>query len=72
MTLSSVELHNKLLNYSEFKLIKITDFDTISQKCDSSLFFFSKQMKRASQKSEGTVGLLTYPVLQAADILLYK
>ncbi|RMC07629.1 hypothetical protein DUI87_17105 [Hirundo rustica rustica] len=30
------------------------------------------KMKRASQNSEGTVGLLTYPVLQAADILLYK
>lgn len=72
MTLSSVELYNKLLNYSEFLLIKITDFDTISQKYDSSLFFFSKQMKRASLNSEGTVGLLTYPVLQAADILLYK
>ncbi|KAM4788528.1 tryptophan--tRNA ligase, mitochondrial isoform 2-T7 [Cyanocitta cristata] len=30
------------------------------------------KMKRASQNREGTVGLLTYPVLQAADILLYK
>ncbi|XP_072736915.1 tryptophan--tRNA ligase, mitochondrial isoform X2 [Ciconia boyciana] len=30
------------------------------------------KMKRASQSNEGTVGLLTYPVLQAADILLYK
>ncbi|XP_069642016.1 tryptophan--tRNA ligase, mitochondrial isoform X1 [Haliaeetus albicilla] len=30
------------------------------------------KMKRASQNNEGTVGLLTYPVLQAADILLYK
>ncbi|XP_072500618.1 tryptophan--tRNA ligase, mitochondrial isoform X1 [Notamacropus eugenii] len=28
--------------------------------------------KNASQKQEGTVGLFTYPVLQAADILLYK
>ncbi|KFV69592.1 hypothetical protein N307_03461 [Dryobates pubescens] len=28
--------------------------------------------KRASQNNEGTAGLLTYPVLQAADILLYK
>lgn len=26
MTLSSVELYNKLLNYSEFLLIKFTDF----------------------------------------------
>ncbi|XP_025910069.1 tryptophan--tRNA ligase, mitochondrial [Nothoprocta perdicaria] len=30
------------------------------------------KMKCASQNNEGTVGLLTYPVLQAADILLYK
>ncbi|XP_064000029.1 tryptophan--tRNA ligase, mitochondrial isoform X1 [Pogoniulus pusillus] len=30
------------------------------------------KMKRASQNNEGTAGLLTYPVLQAADILLYK
>ncbi|KFP43594.1 hypothetical protein N324_09343, partial [Chlamydotis macqueenii] len=30
------------------------------------------KMKRDSQNNEGTVGLLTYPVLQAADILLYK
>ncbi|XP_066860337.1 tryptophan--tRNA ligase, mitochondrial isoform X4 [Anser cygnoides] len=30
------------------------------------------KMKRASQSNGGTVGLLTYPVLQAADILLYK
>ncbi|NXY88476.1 SYWM protein, partial [Alcedo cyanopectus] len=30
------------------------------------------QMKHASQNNGGTVGLLTYPVLQAADILLYK
>ncbi|XP_074963863.1 tryptophan--tRNA ligase, mitochondrial isoform X1 [Phalacrocorax aristotelis] len=30
------------------------------------------KMKRACQNNEGTVGLLTYPVLQAADILLYK
>ncbi|XP_076975853.1 tryptophan--tRNA ligase, mitochondrial [Tamandua tetradactyla] len=28
--------------------------------------------KTAKQKHDGTVGLLTYPVLQAADILLYK
>ncbi|XP_055979759.1 tryptophan--tRNA ligase, mitochondrial [Sorex fumeus] len=28
--------------------------------------------KTATQKQEGTMGLLTYPVLQAADILLYK
>uniref|UniRef100_A0A5F8GAB5 Tryptophan--tRNA ligase, mitochondrial n=1 Tax=Monodelphis domestica TaxID=13616 RepID=A0A5F8GAB5_MONDO len=28
--------------------------------------------KNASLKQEGTVGLFTYPVLQAADILLYK
>ncbi|KAJ6658259.1 hypothetical protein lerEdw1_020531 [Lerista edwardsae] len=30
------------------------------------------KVKNASQKNEGTVGLFTYPVLQAADILLYK
>ncbi|XP_053158669.1 tryptophan--tRNA ligase, mitochondrial isoform X2 [Hemicordylus capensis] len=30
------------------------------------------KMKNASQMNEGTVGLFTYPVLQAADILLYK
>ncbi|XP_074665585.1 tryptophan--tRNA ligase, mitochondrial isoform X3 [Strix aluco] len=34
--------------------------------------FRQSLMKRASQNNEGTVGLLTYPVLQAADILLYK
>ncbi|XP_007946738.1 tryptophan--tRNA ligase, mitochondrial [Orycteropus afer afer] len=28
--------------------------------------------KTANQKHDGTMGLLTYPVLQAADILLYK
>lgn len=59
-----------------FKLVrslsKVMDFDTVSQKCDFSLFFFSKQMKCASQNNDGNVGLLTYPVLQAADILLYK
>lgn len=59
-------------NQSGFQLIKITVFDTINQKGDFFLFFFCKQMKRASQNNEGTVGLLTYPVLQAADILLYK
>ncbi|XP_042723727.1 tryptophan--tRNA ligase, mitochondrial isoform X1 [Lagopus leucura] len=30
------------------------------------------KMKCASQNNDGNVGLLTYPVLQAADILLYK
>ncbi|XP_066472473.1 tryptophan--tRNA ligase, mitochondrial [Tiliqua scincoides] len=30
------------------------------------------KIKNASQMNEGTVGLFTYPVLQAADILLYK
>uniref|UniRef100_A0A3B5AAT1 Tryptophan--tRNA ligase, mitochondrial n=1 Tax=Stegastes partitus TaxID=144197 RepID=A0A3B5AAT1_9TELE len=33
--------------------------------------FLLLQMK-SKQKSEGSVGLYTYPVLQAADILLYK
>uniref|UniRef100_A0AC11D5J8 Tryptophanyl tRNA synthetase 2, mitochondrial n=1 Tax=Ovis aries TaxID=9940 RepID=A0AC11D5J8_SHEEP len=28
--------------------------------------------KTAKEKQSGTMGLLTYPVLQAADILLYK
>ncbi|KAM4700065.1 tryptophan--tRNA ligase, mitochondrial [Discoglossus pictus] len=30
------------------------------------------KIKSQSQKNEGSVGLFTYPVLQAADILLYK
>ncbi|KAF7238119.1 Tryptophan--tRNA ligase, mitochondrial [Varanus komodoensis] len=30
------------------------------------------KIKNANQMNEGTVGLFTYPVLQAADILLYK
>ncbi|XP_077149724.1 tryptophan--tRNA ligase, mitochondrial isoform X1 [Ranitomeya variabilis] len=30
------------------------------------------KMKSLNQKNEGSVGLFTYPVLQAADILLYK
>ncbi|XP_073473624.1 tryptophan--tRNA ligase, mitochondrial [Aquarana catesbeiana] len=30
------------------------------------------KIKSQTQKSEGSVGLFTYPVLQAADILLYK
>ena len=30
------------------------------------------QAKTAKEKQNGTMGLLTYPVLQAADILLYK
>ncbi|XP_061493795.1 tryptophan--tRNA ligase, mitochondrial [Rhineura floridana] len=30
------------------------------------------KVKNASQMNDGTVGLFTYPVLQAADILLYK
>ena len=33
---------------------------------------FTLQAKTAKEKHNGTVGLLTYPVLQAADILLYK
>lgn len=38
------------------------------------LFLLSSfpQAKAAKQKHDGTVGLLTYPVLQAADILCYK
>lgn len=27
---------------------------------------------KSQQKNEGSVGLYTYPILQAADILLYK
>uniref|UniRef100_A0A8D0GHG0 Tryptophan--tRNA ligase, mitochondrial n=1 Tax=Sphenodon punctatus TaxID=8508 RepID=A0A8D0GHG0_SPHPU len=34
--------------------------------------FSQWKVKSAIQKSEGSVGLFTYPVLQAADILLYK
>ncbi|XP_062906758.1 tryptophan--tRNA ligase, mitochondrial isoform X2 [Mobula hypostoma] len=30
------------------------------------------KMKTSSQKEEGSLGLFTYPVLQSADILLYK
>ncbi|XP_051761587.1 tryptophan--tRNA ligase, mitochondrial isoform X2 [Ctenopharyngodon idella] len=36
-----------------------------------SILFQQSQMK-SKQKNEGSVGLYTYPVLQAADILLYK
>lgn len=34
-------------------------------------FNFSLKTK-SKQKNEGSVGLYTYPVLQAADILLYR
>ncbi|CAO2599378.1 Tryptophan--tRNA ligase, mitochondrial [Lemmus lemmus] len=37
-----------------------------------SLLSLFLQAKAARQKHDGTVGLLTYPVLQAADILCYK
>ncbi|XP_018429895.1 PREDICTED: tryptophan--tRNA ligase, mitochondrial [Nanorana parkeri] len=33
---------------------------------------YSWRIKSQTQKNEGSVGLFTYPVLQAADILLYK
>uniref|UniRef100_H3A9M3 Tryptophan--tRNA ligase, mitochondrial n=1 Tax=Latimeria chalumnae TaxID=7897 RepID=H3A9M3_LATCH len=33
---------------------------------------YTWQMKSGSLKNEGSVGLFTYPVLQSADILLYK
>ncbi|XP_045835386.1 tryptophan--tRNA ligase, mitochondrial isoform X1 [Meles meles] len=39
---------------------------------EKSILFQQSQAKVATQKHGGTVGLLTYPVLQAADILLYK
>uniref|UniRef100_A0A5F8HG59 tryptophan--tRNA ligase n=1 Tax=Monodelphis domestica TaxID=13616 RepID=A0A5F8HG59_MONDO len=39
---------------------------------EKSILFQQSQRKNASLKQEGTVGLFTYPVLQAADILLYK
>lgn len=65
-------IHFYILKWYGYELIKITASDTINQKHDSALFLFCKQMKCASQNNEGTVGLLTYPVLQAADILLYK
>lgn len=35
------------------------------------IFNFSLKTK-SKQKNEGSVGLYTYPVLQAADILLYR
>lgn len=34
--------------------------------------FFSFPQMKTKAKNEGSVGLFTYPVLQAADILLYK
>lgn len=48
-------------------------FQTFLSICPSSgkPCFFYLQMK-SKQKNEGSVGLYTYPVLQAADILLYK
>ncbi|XP_077393892.1 tryptophan--tRNA ligase, mitochondrial isoform X2 [Festucalex cinctus] len=33
---------------------------------------FQQSQMKSKQKNEGSVGLYTYPVLQAADILLYK
>ncbi|XP_060057780.1 tryptophan--tRNA ligase, mitochondrial isoform X2 [Erinaceus europaeus] len=39
---------------------------------EKSILFQQSQVKTAQQKQEGTAGLLMYPVLQAADILLYK
>ncbi|ELV11689.1 Tryptophanyl-tRNA synthetase, mitochondrial [Tupaia chinensis] len=39
---------------------------------EKSILFQQSQTKSAKQKQDGTAGLLTYPVLQAADILLYK
>ncbi|KAH0628592.1 hypothetical protein JD844_009940 [Phrynosoma platyrhinos] len=36
------------------------------------LAVISLEIKNAAQMCEGSVGLFTYPVLQAADILLYK
>ncbi|XP_028608841.1 tryptophan--tRNA ligase, mitochondrial isoform X2 [Grammomys surdaster] len=39
---------------------------------EKSILFQQSQVKAAKQKYDGTVGLLTYPVLQAADILCYK
>ncbi|KAF3813244.1 hypothetical protein GH733_018408, partial [Mirounga leonina] len=39
---------------------------------EKTILFQQSQVKIATQKHGGTVGLLTYPVLQAADILLYK
>ncbi|XP_062048049.1 tryptophan--tRNA ligase, mitochondrial isoform X3 [Lepus europaeus] len=39
---------------------------------DKSILFQQSQAKTGKQKHDGTTGLLTYPVLQAADILLYK
>ncbi|KAK1329003.1 hypothetical protein QTO34_011174, partial [Cnephaeus nilssonii] len=39
---------------------------------EKSILFQQSQAKSAKQKHDGTVGLLTYPVLQAADVLLYK
>ncbi|XP_069862558.1 tryptophan--tRNA ligase, mitochondrial isoform X2 [Dipodomys merriami] len=39
---------------------------------EKSILFQQSQTKSAKQQQEGTMGLLTYPVLQAADILSYR
>ncbi|XP_059998365.1 tryptophan--tRNA ligase, mitochondrial isoform X2 [Lagenorhynchus albirostris] len=39
---------------------------------EKSILFQQSQAKTAKEKQNGTMGLLTYPVLQAADVLLYK
>uniref|UniRef100_A0A4X1SSZ4 tryptophan--tRNA ligase n=1 Tax=Sus scrofa TaxID=9823 RepID=A0A4X1SSZ4_PIG len=39
---------------------------------EKSILFQQSQAKTDKEKQDGTMGLLTYPVLQAADILLYK
>lgn len=46
-------------------------FFPLSQLAYFSFLYLFPQMK-SKVKNEGSVGLFTYPVLQAADILLYK
>lgn len=46
-------------------------FFLLSQLAYFSFLYLFPQMK-SKVKNEGSVGLFTYPVLQAADILLYK
>lgn len=54
-----------------FKSFLIKQYNQVKVRCLSLLSSFP-QAKAAKQKHDGTVGLLTYPVLQAADILCYK
>lgn len=54
-----------------FKSFLIEQYNQVEVR-SLSLLSSCPQAKAAKQKHDGTVGLLTYPVLQAADILCYK